>query len=81
MSLTAEMTVALAAMQAALHALRVLANRGLLSPKDADESLDGMMQTLEGLPEQWLRASIADFDAVFVEIRQSAAANWTSDDE
>ena len=69
-------TVANAALHSSLHSLRILANRGLVSPKDLDESLEGVFETLENLPTDWLAIFQKRYDPLFAELKRVAAVRW-----
>ncbi|BBE34638.1 hypothetical protein [Sphingosinicella microcystinivorans] len=68
--------LAMAAIHMSLHSLRILAQRGLVSPEDADESLDGVFETLENLEPERLVVVQRHLDPLFAEIKQIASAKW-----
>jgi hypothetical protein len=68
--------ISMAALHASLHALRILAERGLVSPEDIDESLDGIIETLESLPAEVLPIVMKTLDPLLAQLKQIAARNW-----
>jgi hypothetical protein len=69
-------TLGMAGIHASLHSIRILANNGLVSPREIDESLDGVTETLENLPQDLLALIQPTLDPLLAEIKQAAAANW-----
>ena len=68
--------VAMAALQASLHSPRVLASNGLVSPDDIDQSIDGVMETLESLSPEAFAIVQKNLDPAFANLKQLAANNW-----
>lgn len=73
--------LAIAGLQAALHAIRMLANSGLVSPEDVDRSLEGVTATLETLPPDLIAQMQVSLDPILSEIKQAAAANYRGLDD
>ena len=70
------LTVALASMRASMHVFRLLANNGLVSPKDIDESSTEVIHDLERLPQR-THGAIQEFVVkTFAELKAIAATNW-----
>ena len=70
------LTIALASMRASMHILRLLANNGLVTPDDIDESSTEVIHDLERLP-QHTHGAIQEFVVkTFAELKLVAAANW-----
>ncbi len=69
-------TVAMASMRAVLHNFGVLANRGLISPQELEDALDGVLRDLSQLPEE-ARVRFSDVIAeTLADLKVVAAANW-----
>ena len=65
-----------ASFRATTHLFRLLANRGVVSPQDIEDSTRGVVTILEGLPKE-LHASLREnVIRNYDDIKQIAAANW-----
>ena len=71
--------IGMAGLHGSLHSLRILANRGLVSPLELDQCLEGIMETLENLPPDMLAIVQPRIDPVLVEMKQAAANNWQAE--
>ena len=71
-----EITLAIAAIHASLHGIRMAANAGIVSPADIEQSLDGIAETLEHLPTDMQAIMQMKLDPQFVGIRRAAEENW-----
>jgi hypothetical protein len=78
-SIPAEMTLSVAAIHAALHSIRISANAGIVSPADVDKTLDGILETLENLPPEFLTTVQRSLDPLFVEIKHAASSKWSKE--
>jgi hypothetical protein len=73
------LTVAMASLRGVMHVFRVLANNGLVSPDDIDESSIGLIRDLEQLPES-MQGAVQEFVvATFADLKMMAAANWKAE--
>jgi hypothetical protein len=69
-------TVAMASMRGLLHVFGILANRGLISPQEIDDSFDGVLRDLAQLPEE-ARVKFSDVIlSTLADLKAVAAANW-----
>ncbi|WCT76474.1 hypothetical protein [Novosphingobium humi] len=68
--------LSIAALGAGVHAIRMMANAGLVSPSDVDESFDGITEAIENMPEPFSSNLAAAFFEAFAEIKDSASTNW-----
>ncbi len=75
-SIPPEITLGLASLHASLHSMRMAANAGIVSPQDVDQSLDGVTETLENLPPEFLGMIQPMLDPLFAEIKAAARAKW-----
>ena len=75
-TIPATFVMAMASFHASMHALRILANHGLVSPAELDKSLDGVVETIEHLPPEHLELFLKNFDPMMVQMKQAAAQNW-----
>lgn len=72
-----EMAVAFAGLSASLHTVRIMANRGLVSPAEVETICSAILETLESLGSPQLVASMtARCDPTFADLRRAAAERW-----
>ncbi|WP_066772539.1 hypothetical protein [Croceicoccus mobilis] len=76
LTVSAEYTLAMAALNASLQSIRMMASTGLVSPYDVDVSLEGVARTLEHLPEELTVKIMPIFDKQFAAIKRAAELNW-----
>ena len=69
--------IAGAALGVSLHLTRVLANRGLLSPSEAETIFSAMMEPIETAGSEGLQANtVANLGPLMAEIRLWAQERW-----
>lgn len=72
-----ELTAAMAGLRASIHLLRIMANRGLLSPNEVETVYSSMMECFEAHDHQEFAASLtSNLDPVIAEIRETAQQRW-----
>lgn len=76
MTVSPEYTLAMAALNASLQSIRMMASTGLVSPRDVDVSLEGVAQTLEHLPDDLSTKIMPILDKQFAAIKNAATLNW-----
>lgn len=70
-----DFTLGLAGFLAGIHALRILAEKGIATPEDMAVSLDGIRTTLAGMPAGMIAdAQLAEIEATLVRIHDAAVA-------
>ena len=66
------------ALTAAVHLIRVLVNRGLLSPNEVENIYNATIETIPAEEADYVRDQ---FDPIFVEIRDEAQKQWAGHDD
>jgi hypothetical protein len=69
----------MAALQLSMHNSVVLAEKGLISPDRADEAIDGVTASLEGITPELFADIQKNLDPLFTQIKLLAAQNWNDE--
>ncbi len=70
----------LAALSGAMHILRTLVNRGLVSPAEVETIHETLLEVVQGGDEQSAARFEAVFESSFVELRRFASDLWQEPD-
>ena len=72
-----ERAASMAGLWASIHVLRIMANRGLVSPNEVETVNDAIMESFETLGSQEMAASVAaNLAPAMAEVREFAAQFW-----
>ena len=66
------------ALTAALHLIRILANRGLLSPNEVENIYSATIAVIEDDHADYVQRQL---DPIFVEIREKAKEQWSGHED
>lgn len=69
-------SLAIAALWASVHNLRILVNRGLASPNEVDETYASVFEALEGSDPPFSELSEAGLQKAFAEMKAVALDRW-----
>ena len=71
-----EAALSIASLWASQHILRIMVNRGLVSPNEVDEVHGSILEAMEMADPAFATTVTGPLEAAFVELKQTAESLW-----